>query len=65
MLYSKPDLGFFPIGKKNLQKNKIGIYRGDLKNEHLNNRNIWIMNFHLYGIQMSGIQMVVWIADKI
>ena len=37
------------------------IYKGDLNNERLNNRNICITNFYLSGIQMYGIQMVVWI----
>ena len=40
-------------------------YSGDLNNEHLNNGNIWITNFYLSGIQMSVIQMVFQIPDKI
>ena len=38
-------------------------YSGDPNNEHLNNENIWTMNFYLSGIQMFGIQMVVWYSD--
>ena len=30
------------------------VYSGDLNNDHLNNGNIWITNFHLSGIQMVG-----------
>ena len=38
-------------------------YSGDLKNEHLNNGNISIKNFYLSGIQMSGIQKVIWYSE--
>ena len=40
-------------------------YSGDLNNEHLNSGNIWKTNFYLSGIQMSVIQMVFQIPDKI
>ena len=39
------------------------IYSGDLNNEHLNTGNIWITNFYLSSIQLSGIHMVVWYLD--
>ena len=44
-------------------KETMNNYSGDLDNEHLNNGNIWMTNFHLSGIQMSGIQMVVRYSD--
>ena len=36
---------------------------GDLNKEQLNNGNMLITNFYLSGIQMFGIQMVVWYSD--
>ena len=37
---------------------------GDLNNKHLNNQNIRIRNFHMSGIQKSGIWMLDWIQDE-
>ena len=38
-------------------------YPRDLNNKHLNSGNIWIANFHLSRIHLSGIQMVFWYSD--
>ena len=34
-----------------------------MNNKHLNNGNIWIRNFYLFGIPMFGIQIIVWYSD--
>ena len=39
-------------GLEVVQRKVVPLYSGDLNNEHLNNKKIWITNFHLFGIQM-------------
>ena len=63
---------FFPTTKGHIpsrfsmkKENKNYVFNlltfsGDLNNIHLHNRNIWRANFYLYGLQVLGIQMVVW-----